>query len=60
MTNGPQSETVDNLGEALKIAEMKRNDGYHFVTMVSENLNMVGKQGAAYPGPGYTPQMLNP
>lgn len=44
---------ISDLGEALKFAEQKRNEGFRFVTLVSENPNSVGKPGVDVTGPDY-------
>jgi len=40
-----RSEIFEDLNEALKCSKVCRDNGYTFVTLVSENLNCVGKQG---------------
>lgn len=44
---------IPDLGAALKFAELKRNEGFRFVTLVSENPNSVGKPGVDVTGPDY-------
>lgn len=45
--NEAHSRDFENLSEALKECETLRQAGRSFVTMVSENPNVVGKSGAA-------------
>jgi hypothetical protein len=44
---------TDELSDAIKMCEIKRNAGFKFVTMAHDNPNMVGKQGAAAPDANY-------
>ena len=43
--NTPKSADYDELKDALRVCETLRRQGYVFVTMVSENPNVVGKPG---------------
>ena len=45
--NLPYSTDRVDLADALKTCEIVRNSGVTFVTMVSENTNLVGKPGVA-------------
>jgi hypothetical protein len=46
-TDAASSVNEDDLNETLKLMSRLRELGYTFVTMVSEDPNMVGKQGAS-------------
>ena len=46
-SNNPYSQDMLDLGEALRFCESLRKHGCRFVTMVSENPDLVGKSGAA-------------
>lgn len=43
--NTAHSADYDELKDALRVCETLRRHGYSFVTMVSENPNVVGKPG---------------
>ena len=45
--NQAHSHDTESLTEALSFSEAKRKEGNHFVTMVSENPNSVGKAGVS-------------
>lgn len=50
-----QGEETADLVQALQITKDKRDAGYHFVTMVSENTQHVGKPGVDTIVDGKTP-----
>jgi hypothetical protein len=47
------------LKAALEYTQYLRKEGRRFVTLVSENENMIGQLGATSPDSSYVPQMLN-
>jgi len=53
--NQAQGEETTELVQALKITKDKRDAGYSFVTMVSENTQHVGKPGVDTIVDGKTP-----
>ena len=54
-SNLAQGEETADLVQALQITKDKRDAGYHFVTMVSENTQHVGKPGVDTIVDGKTP-----
>ena len=51
----PDAEEYDDMSLALQVTNSLRNDGFRFVTMVSENPNSVGKPGVDAVVDGKTP-----
>lgn len=56
MTNGnPDSQDFDTLSQALACVERHRRQGTDFVTMVSKNIEQVGKNGVEEIIDGFLP-----
>jgi hypothetical protein len=54
-THQSHGEEATELTQALRITKEKRDAGYHFVTIASENTQHVGKQGVDSVVDGKTP-----
>lgn len=53
------STEIAQLQNTLVYVDLLRKQGYHYVTMVSDYQDMVGKPGAAGAGSEYVPQLKN-
>lgn len=56
-TDFPHCATIGELYMALSYCEQLRQEGYTYVTMVSDYHNMVGKPGVQAAGSEYVPQL---
>lgn len=58
-TGEAKARDVFSLQIAIDMCAYYRDHGFHFVTMVSDYADMVGKPGAKGAGTEYVPQLKN-
>ena len=57
-TDFPHCVTYDELTTVLQRVNSLRDEGFTYVTMVSDYADMIGKPGAKGAGSEYVPQLL--